>query len=250
MNPHAILQDIAHRPYPLPAGPWIMTQSWYELLFAHWPFAPEALRPLIPSVLPIDTFEGQAWVGVVPFRMSNVHPRGFPSVPGLSQFVEMNVRTYVTVNGIPGVYFFSLDASNRIAVFLARQFFHLPYFHAAMQCNNIKGTIHYRSHRFHHPPSAADFVGSYRPTGPVFLAQSDSLAYWLTERYCLYTVVRGDQIYRAHIHHLQWPLQPAELEIANNTVALADGVRLPDTTPLLHYARLQDVLVWPLRRVG
>lgn len=250
MNPHAILQDIAHRPYPLPAGPWIMTQSWYELLFAHWPFAPEALRPLIPSVLPIDTFEGQAWVGVVPFRMSNVHPRGFPSVPGLSQFVEMNVRTYVTVNGIPGVYFFSLDASNRIAVFLAHQFFHLPYFHAAMQCNNIKGTIHYRSHRFRHPPSAADFVGSYRPTGPVFLAQPDSLAYWLTERYCLYTVVRGDQIYRAHIHHLQWPLQPAELEIANNTVALADGVRLPDTTPLLHYARLQDVLVWPLRRVG
>ncbi len=250
MNAKAILQDVVHRPYPLPAGPWIMTQSWHELLFAHWPFAPETLRPLVPPTLSLDTFEGQAWVGVVPFRMTNVHPRLTASVPGLSQFVEMNVRTYVTLNGIPGVYFFSLDASNRIAVRLARQFFFLPYFHAAMQCNNIKGTIHYRSHRFHHPPATADFVGSYRPTGPVFLAGRDSLEYWFTERYCLYTVVRGNQVYRAHIHHPRWPLQAAELEIINNTVALADGIHLPETAPLLHYARQQDVLVWPLRRVG
>src|SRR5579885_1895353 len=119
MNAKAILLDVAHRPYPLPTGPWIMTQSWHELLFAHWPFAPETLRPLVPPALSLDIFEGQAWVGVVPFRMTNVHPRLTQSVPGLSQFVEMNVRTYVTVNGIPGVYFFSLDASNRIAVRLA-----------------------------------------------------------------------------------------------------------------------------------
>ncbi len=208
MNAKAILLDVAHRPYPLPTGPWIMTQSWHELLFAHWPFAPETLRPLVPPALSLDIFEGQAWVGVVPFRMTNVHPRLTPSVPGLSQFVEMNVRTYVTVNGVPGVYFFSLDASNRIAVRL------------------------------------------YRPTGPVFLAGRDSLEYWFTERYCLYTVVRGDQVYRTHIHHPQWPLQPAELALVTNTVARADGVRLPDTAPLLHYARQQDVLVWPLQRVG
>jgi uncharacterized protein len=178
-----------------------------------------------------------------------VHPRGFPSVPGLSQFVEMNVRTYVTVNGIPGVYFFSLDASNVIAVALARQFFHLPYFHAKMQCKNVNGIIHYRSHRSHHPLSSADFIGIYRPTGPVFHTQRDSLEYWLTERYCLYSVAKGDRVYRANIHHPQWPLQPAELELVNNTVALADGVHLPDTAPLLHYAHQQDVLVWPLRRI-
>jgi len=250
VNWNALLKETAHRPYPPPTGAWIMTQSWHELLFAHWPFAPATLRPLIPSVLPLDIFEGQCWVGVVPFRMSNVHPRGFPSVPGLSQFVEMNVRTYVTVNGVPGVYFFSLDASNRSAVFLARQVFHLPYFHAAMQCNNIKGTIRYRCHRFGYPPASADFIGSYRPTGPLYHSQRDSLAYWLTERYCLYTVVRGNHVYRAQIHHPQWSLQPAELEITHNTVALADDVHLPNTAPLLHYARRQDVLIWPLRRVA
>src|SRR5437764_14098290 len=130
MNPRAILQHKAHRTAPMPTGPWIMTQTWHELLFAHWPIAPEKIRPLIPSVFTLDTFEGEAWVGVVPFRMSNVRPRWVPPMPGLSAFPELNVRTYVTIHGIPGVYFFSLDAGNPIAVAAARTVFHLPYFKA------------------------------------------------------------------------------------------------------------------------
>src|SRR5437660_12472208 len=155
MNLKAILQDVAHRTAPMPTGPWVMTQTWHELLFAHWPIAPEKLRPLIPPVFPLDTFEGEAWVGIVPFRMSNVRPRAVPPVPGLSAFPEMNVRTYVTVKGIPGVYFFSLDAGNALAVAIARTFFHLPYFNAAMQCKREEETIHYRSHRIHRNAPAA-----------------------------------------------------------------------------------------------
>ena len=249
VNPRAILKDVDHRPYLLPKGSWIMTQSWHELLFAHWPITPELLRPLVPSLLPLDTFEGQAWVGIIPFRVSNARPRWFPQIPWLSQFPELNVRTYVTLNGIPGVYFFSLDVGNAIDVVLARLLFHLPYFHARMHRQNVNGTIHYSSHRSHSHIPSADFVARYRPTGPIFSAQRDTLEYWLTERYCLYTNVKQDRLYRLDIHHRQWPLQPAELETTRNTMALADGIDLPHVAPLLHYAHEQDVLFWPLHRI-
>lgn len=252
MDTTAILQDVAHRPYPLPAGPWVMTQIWHELLFAHWPIEPDVMRSLLPPILPLDTYERQAWVGVVPFRMSYVRPRGFPPVPRLSQFPELNVRTYVTVNGIPGVYFFSLDADNPVAVLLARKVFHLPYFNATMRCQRISSadeTILYRSQRTHPGASPAEFAALYRPVAPVEYAAPGSLAYWFTERYYLYTVVNQNQVYRGDIHHERWPLQPAELDLESNTMALSHGIRLPDMPPLLHYAQRQEVLIWPIRRV-
>ncbi len=252
MDTTAILQDVAHRPYPLPAGPWVMTQVWHELLFAHWPVEPDLLRPLLPPILPLDTYERQAWVGVVPFRMSYVRPRGFPPVPRLSQFPELNVRTYVTVNGIPGVYFFSLDADNPVAVLLARKVFHLPYFNATMRCQRISSaddTMLYRSQRTHPDASPAEFAALYRPIAPVEYAARGSLAYWFTERYCLYTVVNQYQVYRGDIHHERWPLQMAELDLESNTMALSHGIQLPDVSPLLHYAQRQEVLIWPIRRV-
>jgi uncharacterized protein YqjF (DUF2071 family) len=248
----AILQDVAHRPYPLPTGPWVMTQIWHELLFAHWPIEPDEIRPLLPPILTLDTYERQAWVGVVPFRMSYVRPRGFPPVPQLSQFPELNVRTYVTVNGIPSVYFFSLDAGNPVAVFLARKVFHLPYFNAMMRCQRISSadeTILYRSYRTHPGASPAEFAALYHPIAPVDYAQPGSLAYWFTERYCLYTVANQNQVYRGDIHHERWALQLAELDLASNTMALSHGIRLPDVPPLLHYAQRQEVLIWPIRCV-
>ncbi len=148
-----------------------MTQIWHELLFAHWPIAPTDLRPLIPSVLELDTFEGQAWIGIVPFHMSNVHPRGFPSVNGLSKFPELNVRTYVTVNGFPGVFFFSLDAGNSIAVFLARTLFHLPYFKADMHSHRVDNTIHYSSRRTHRGAPSAEYITTYHPVATAFFSK-------------------------------------------------------------------------------
>jgi uncharacterized protein YqjF (DUF2071 family) len=248
MDPDVILRSVDHLEHPLPAGLWVMTQIWHELLFAHWPMAPSVLRPLVPSLLDLDTFEGEVWLGVVPFRMSYVRPRGIPPVDGLSKFPELNVRTYVTARGWPGVYFFSLDAGNPVAVALARSLFHLPYFNARMRCERVDETIRYISHRTHRGAPQANFEASYRPSGPVFSAERGSLERWLTERYNLYTVLRH-RLYRGGIHHRLWPLQLAELDSSHNTMALASGIHLPDTRPLLHYSAYQEVLIWPLQRV-
>jgi uncharacterized protein len=250
MNTREILRTVRHRPFPLPDGPWIMTQIWHNLLFAHWPVAIEMLRPLIPSVLPLDTFERQCWVGITPFYMTHVSPRGFPPLPCLSQSVEINVRTYVVVNDIPGVYFFSLDANNFIAVMLARKLFHLPYFNASMKIRHTGDTIHYKSQRQHCGAPPAAFLARYRPISAVHQARPGTLEYWLIERYCLYTLGEHNEVLRANIHHKPWPLQAAQLEMMHNSMASANGVHLPDTAPLLHYAQRQEVLVWPLCRVS
>jgi uncharacterized protein len=222
-----------------------MAQTWHDLLFAHWPVAAGAMRPLVPRELELDLFDGQSWVGVVPFWMSGVRMRGTPAIPGVSRFAELNVRTYVTFSGKPGVYFFSLDAASRLAVAAARTFYHLPYFFADMNVVPDGDAIVYRSAR---KGMAAEFRGRYGPMGPAVLRQRGSLDHWLTERYCLYTVHR-DQVWRGEIHHVPWPLQDAFADIEVNSVARSAGIDLPEATPLLHFARRLDVLIWPLVRL-
>jgi uncharacterized protein YqjF (DUF2071 family) len=247
MNP--ILGQTAHRPWPLPSGAWIMAQSWHDLLFAHWPVDVVALRSLLPPRLKIDTFDGQAWLAVVPFHMSGVRLRGTPALPGLSKFPELNVRTYVLANGKPGVWFFSLDAGNRIAVTVARFWFHLPYFHARMSGAEQDGQILYRSERTHRGAPAASLEGKYRPVGNVFSPQPGTLEHFLTERYCLYSTDSRGELFRGEIHHLPWPLQVAEAEFSRNTMAEAAGIPLPASNPLLHFAKRQDVVVWQPARL-
>jgi len=225
-----------------------MKQIWHDLLFAHWPVSIAAMRVLVPEQLALDTFDGQCWVGVVPFRMSGIHRRGLPAVPGFSRFPELNVRTYVIYEDKPGVYFFSLDAASLTAVCAARVFYHLPYFHAAMSSQNEGKAVHYFSRRYRSSTgSGAEFRGSYRPISEVKLREKGSLEHWLTERYCLYTVHKN-QIHRGEIHHQPWPLQDAEAEFESNTVAAAAEVSLPEIPPLLHFARYLEVLIWPLQR--
>jgi uncharacterized protein YqjF (DUF2071 family) len=250
---NAIARDVAHRAWPPPAAPWAMTQGWHDLLFAHWPLPPDLLRPLVPAPFALDTYAGQAWVSVVPFRMRNVRPRGLPAVPWLSFFPELNVRTYVRVrdDGIekPGIYFFSLEAANPIAVRLARAIFALPYYDARMAAYEVRGTVHYRSERRHRGAPPAEFEAEYGPTGGIAYPAAGTLDEWLTERYALFTIGRRGVPCIGEIHHLPWPLQPAQAVIRTNTLALAAGVALPDQPPLLHVAPRQDVLVWPLRAV-
>jgi hypothetical protein len=222
-----------------------MVQSWHDLLFAHWPIRADQMRPLVPAQLALDTFDGQCWVGVVPFWMSGVRARGFPALPGASRFPELNVRTYVTQGGKPGVYFFSLDAASRVAVWAARAFYHLPYFYARMRAEQQSDDIFYHSLRLE---SGGEFRGNYGPTSAVERRQEGTLEHWLTERYCLYTVHAG-RMYRGEIHHEPWPLQDAHAEIEINSMATVAGVVLPEAAPLLHFARRLDVLIWPLRRV-
>lgn len=245
-----MLHSTAHRPWPLPTKPWVMKQVWHDLLFAHWPVSIASMRELVPEQLTLDTFDGQCWVGVVPFHMSGIRRRELPPVPGLSRFPELNVRTYVTHGGKPGVYFFSLDADNRAAVWAARRFYHLPYFYADMSSEERDGVIHYSSqrHASHRHGGNAEFRGLYRPSGEVRHREKGSLEHWLTERYCLYTTYRGE-LYRGEIHHQPWPLQDAEAGFEINTVAAASKISLPDTPPLLRFAHRLDVLIWPLSRV-
>ncbi len=176
-----------HRPWEMPQANCSMYQHWHDLLFAHWPMDAKVLSALIPDSLLLDTFDGQAWIGVVPFWMSGIRGRGFPAVPYLSQFPEINVRTYVTDGEKAGVWFFSLDAANRIAVHVARKYFCLPYYHAQMECLLNENHVEYSSKRIHANMPAAEFQGNYAPVDEVQIAQKGSLEYWLAERYCLYT---------------------------------------------------------------
>jgi uncharacterized protein YqjF (DUF2071 family) len=246
-----VLDRTEHRPYPLPEGPWVLRMHWRDLLFMHWPVPEEVLRPLIPPVLKLDTFDESAWLGVTPFGMERTRPRFLPAVPWLSSFPELNLRTYVTHEDKPGIWFFSLDAHNPVAVRLARATFGLPYFDAEMSCEAREDAVHYRSVRTHKGAPLARFVASYRPVGEQFGSCPGTLEYFLTERYCLYSAgVNGERhVRRGDIHHELWPLQRAEAEIEELEMTSQIGVTLPETEPLLHYARRLDVVAWAPKRI-
>lgn len=225
-----------------------MRQWWGKLLFMHWPLAPSLLRPLIPPSLSIDTFEGQAWVGVVPFAMWGVRPYFTPVVPGLNSFLELNVRTYVHYDGVPGVWFFSLDINSTLATWGAREFFFLPYHNARMSLRQDGRAIRYGSERAQ-PDAPAAFDAAWTFGEPLAQSEPDSLAFFLTERYCLYAANR-ERLYRCRIFHDPWPLRAAEVSAFDSTMLEALGVKTPAGDPLLHYAEALKVDIWPLRRIA
>jgi uncharacterized protein len=243
MKASEILRAVEHRPWALPSEPWVMMQVWSDLLFAHWPLSVKQLRCLIPAQLEIDTFDGQAWVAIAPFRLW-LRPRGLPALAGISRFPELNCRTYVKFGGKPGVFFFSLDAGSRLAVWGARKFYLLPYFYAHMAVKGQGSSISYSARR---SASPASFDATYRSQSGVRRAQPGTLEHFLIERYCLYTHSHDD-VYRAEIHHHPWPLQDAACEIRESSIAHAAGIDLPATHPVLHFARELTVLIWRLRK--
>jgi hypothetical protein len=244
---HPALTRVDHRPWPLPSRPWIGRQRWCDLLFAHWPVPVAALRHLVPESVTIQEFEGTSWVGVVPFRMEGVSFRGLPDVPGLSSFLELNLRLYVEYQGQPGVWFLSLDCSNPPAVWAARTFFHLPYFRAHMSMDEFAGDLTYYSERV---AGGIAMEAVYGATGEVYQAAPGTLDHWLTERYCLYTQSRSGQLFRGHIHHPPWPLQPAKAEFLYNDLSKPHGFALEGPPATLHFSRKIDVVIWGLERVA
>jgi uncharacterized protein YqjF (DUF2071 family) len=227
-----------------------MAQRWNTLLFAHWKVSADTLRPLIPSALTLDTYEGSAWVSITPFYLSHLRARALPAFPWLSEFPELNVRTYVTLGGKPGVYFFSLDAGSILAVAGARATYHLPYYRASMNVRAMAdGAIEYHSHRTHSGAPGAELRARYRPVGDPYHSEQGTLDHWLTERYCLYAVDSARHVYRAEIHHRPWLLRGAETEISVNTMARANGIELAGDAQRLTYTHLLDVVVWPPDRI-
>jgi uncharacterized protein len=213
-------------------------------LFAHWRVTEEALRDHVPDELPLDSFDGSFWLGLTPFRVDALRLRGTPPVPGLSSFLELNVRTYVTYEDKPGIWFFSLDAESRLAVEAARRTYALPYHHASMRAHHLGEAVGYSSRR---RDDGHRFEGRYRPTGVKAPPQAGTLEHFLTERYCLYTRSRGE-LFRAEIHHPPWPLQPAEAELRENTMP-PPGIEL-EGQPLFHFSERQDVVIWALEPAG
>lgn len=217
---------------------------WVDLLFAHWPVETAAVGALLPPDLELDAYEGRAWLGIVPFRMEDVAPRGLPSPPLLGAFPEVNVRTYVRHEGRSGVWFLSLDAASRVTVEGARTFFHLPYFHAAMSATSEGDAIEYRARRTDPRGAPAEISLRYRPTGPVEPAVRGSLEAWLTDRMRVFAVDGEGRVVRTEIRHAPWPLQPAEAEIQAESLAAAQGLELPATAPHLRYSKRLDVRGW------
>ncbi|HEX9425299.1 MAG TPA: DUF2071 domain-containing protein [Pyrinomonadaceae bacterium] len=229
----------------------IMHQNWGKLLFMHWRIDAKLLRPLVPSQLEIDTFDDSAWIGVVPFTMWGIRASLLPPIPGTSAFHELNVRTYVHHRGVPSVWFLSLDAASRLAVWGARKSYYLPYFYARMSLEQTGNTIRYSSLRKDRRGAPAELHTAWNIGELLARSQGstpDSLEIFLTERYCLDTVHNG-KLYRARIHHEPWPLQKAELISLNSSMVESHGLPTPQGDPHLLYSEEISVDIWPLKKV-
>lgn len=232
----------------------LLHQNWHHLLFLHWEIPPQELQALLPPRLTLDTFEGKAYVGLVPFTLTGVRPILTPPLPWISTFHEINVRTYVHLDGRdPGVWFFSLDASSTIAVAAARAAYRLPYFEAEMELRTGAGAlpeIELDSRRIDARgvlPANAHL--RYRAVeGPVRPAAPGTLEHFLIERYILYTEDEQHQLYRARVHHQPYPVQRAEVRHLEETMIWSAGVRRAEQPAMRHYAREVNVKVYPLEK--
>lgn len=238
-------------PTTSPRGRSVMRQSWSKLLFLHWAVEPGQLQALLPPGLELDTFEDKAYVGLVLFTMTGVRPNWSPAFSPLSNFHEANVRTYVHYQGgNPGVWFFSLDAANAVAVRIARAWFKLPYHFARMSLNHhANGEVDYTSQRLWPGPTPATCATRYSPCGKIQPATTGTLEHFLVERYMLYSYA-GGQLFRGRVHHRPYPLQQAKVTALDENLVAAAGVSLPHEAPLTHYAQGVRVRIFPLEGVG
>lgn len=241
--------EVSHRPWPLPKTRWALTQRWNDLLFAHWPIPAADLAGRLPEGLVIDTFDGSAWISIIPFWMDAVKPGNFPLIPGLNTYPELHLRTYVRerYTNARGIFFFSIDAAKIAAVVFARLVHQLPYHWARIRIEHRgERECSYQSERlFSSPP--VRFKARYRGLGPtrrLVNRPQGTLEHFLTERYCLFTANSQGRLLRGEIHHSPWPLEEAEAEIELNDLPSAHGISLPDTKPLLHYSRELVVYLW------
>ncbi|RDW18329.1 hypothetical protein CWR48_12165 [Oceanobacillus arenosus] len=238
-----ILKRNDHREYPLPEGPWIMRQKWEHLLFISYPVSVEMIKGLLPPGLDIDTFAGKAWISIIPFKVSKMRIRNLSALPFLGSYLELNVQTYVKRKGISGVYFFSLDANNLLAVIGARMAT-LPYFHAQMQLDKIDNAYQFASVR--EGKERIKFKGHYRPIGEPFFPEKGIREYWLLERYTLWTY-KGGRLYRGELHHEKWAIQNVTLSMEELSLPILSNTLL-DKEAVVHYAHEKVSLSWMMQK--
>jgi uncharacterized protein YqjF (DUF2071 family) len=231
-----------------------MNQRWNDLLFAHWPVPASSISPLLPDDLEVDTFQGSAWLGVVPFWLDRVKLRGAPPLPGMGGFPDLQMRTYVREahSGAAGVFSFWLDAGSLLAVAAARMLFHLPYHWSEMRLEQRSEREFAFFSRRRFTPRPVIFKARYRGLGPTRkLAENrpGTLEYFLMERNCLFANNRAGQVIRASLHHASWPLEEAQAEIEQNDLPESIGIHLPDQEPVLHYTRRLALYIWPAELV-
>ena len=250
----SLLYSVEHRPWLPPDSPWLFSQRWNDTLFAHFAMEPAGLRSLVPEALTLDLYDGAAWLTISPYCISHLRLSGVPPLPMLSSFPQVNVRTCVTRDGKPGIFYFSLDAANLSAVWFARVFFRMQYWHASIQVSgatirarkSAENTIHFRSRRLHGPEARngpAIFEAAYSPAGDAAAARPASLDEFLTERYCIYSFHRG-KLYRSEVHRQPWLLERASVEILTNSLADPLGITLPAAPDLCHFVRCNRLLTW------
>ena len=236
--------DYRHRKWQLPSLPWIMKQTWNDLLYAHYPIKLEALQKLVPNMFPLDSYNGMGWIGVIPFHITGIRIRGLLPIPGMNRFPELNVRTYVTLDGKPGIYFFSLDAAHFLAANSAKLFYHLPYRHADILVKKTGATIDYESRR--KSKEATQLKCTYKPISQPFLAAKGSFEEWMAERYCIYTLNKKGRLFRCDVLHSPWLLQQAEAKFYHNTILSKQGIYVDSDKPILHFSKRKEVRIWPL----
>jgi len=239
------VEHVDHRPWPLPERGWAMGQTLEDVLLAHWRVPTEIVRAHLPADLKVELHDGSAWVGILAFCATGLRLRGMLPLPGISSFLELNVRTYVrAADGKPGIWFFSLDASSRLAVEAARRAYKLPIFHARMSVEQRDDWTDVECARL--DERGRVFSARYRPEGETFGAETGTLEAFLAERFCLYATNERGVLQRAEIHHEPWALQRATAEIDLTTIS---PVGL-DGPPLCHFSRRHDIVVWPLAPVA
>lgn len=242
-----VLHNVTHRPWPLPAKAWAWRQTWSDLAFAHYRVSRRELRELVPAGLKVQEFDGSAWVAVVPFQLGQVRRRGLPWLPVMPGFPELNLRTYVEVDGKPGVWFFSLDAQSWPIVWSGRLRFHLPYHYASIQFVETNGGFALTSRRRR---DQVRFTGRFQATSDSFIAEPGSFEHWATERYCLYSQNARGEFLRVEVHHPPWPLQEAKIEIEHNDLFGAAGLSAPKHPPVCHFSTGVDVVAYPPHLLG
>lgn len=227
---------------------WLMRQTWEHLVFIHWPVSASFLESIIPFPLKPDTYNGEAWIGIVPFKVSHMRVRGLPEVPLLSKMTQINVRTYVTYKGTPGVYFFSLDVNHFPSMLMARSFLHLPYLNASISLKKEKQVwqLHFQRRHRGAPPVYCEL--NYWPEPEIFFSKKGSIEHWLTERYTLFAPVRG-HLYRGDLRHLPWPLQKAQCELPHDTLTAIYKRPKQSYQWLAHYSENMEAKLMSYRKV-